>query len=385
MLYCFDSRLPFDYSKLEMELSKLNGNGILYDNELKKITDFMGNKIDITGKLIFPRTGATQIYEMNTEIIKYGGIPVVTNEQIDMIEEWPKYYDTDRKMKILKGRELIDLNVILELESIYGKEIFLKTKSKNFNSVISIELLRDTECAFYKALSYHLDEEFIVSEKVDIIEDEYGKKEYRCFIVDNQVYNISRFTVDVLHRIDNRVLEKAQEIVKLLKDKISEYYVLDLFEYKNANSITTDVLELNPIHSSGLYLYNSAMEKSDDILHSNLRKVSREFMNKVNECSIDGYMINNRNSLYHVPHSFAGDLRSICLIGDISLKFTHYTSLSVTDFARHKPINDFSSMTPITDDDMLSGLVSEGFSQDKMDSFQKLLKFNQNNERKDIF
>lgn len=138
MLYCFDKKLPFDYSKLEMEISKLNGNGILYDNELKVFTDFKGNKIDITGKLIFPRTGVIQIYKMNDDIINQGGIPIVTNEQINMIEDWPKYYNTDRKMKILKGRDLINSNVISELESVYGKEVFLKTKSKNFNSVISI-------------------------------------------------------------------------------------------------------------------------------------------------------------------------------------------------------------------------------------------------------
>lgn len=383
MLYCFDSRLPFDYSKLEMELSKTNGNGILYDNKLKKFIDFDDNEVNINGKLIFPRTGAIQIYEMNDKIVNQGGILIVTNKQIDMIEDWPKYYLTDRKMQILTGAELIDSNVISKLENIYGKELFLKTKSKNFSSVIPIELLKDKECAFYKALSYHLDEDFIVSERVDITEDQYGMREYRCFIVNNQVYNISRLTVDVLHKIDNKVLEKAEEVVNSLKNKISGYYVLDLFEYQSNGCSYIDVLELNPIHSSGLYLYNSAMEKSYDMLHEDVRNVSREFSEKVDECSIDGYVINNRDSLYDIRNSFAGDLRSICLTGDRGLLFSTRTNLSVSEFARHTKMYEFEHMKPITDeelfmseDDFVFSLISEGVEQDMVDKLQKTLKLN---------
>ena len=47
MLYCFDKNLPWDYSKREMAISKMNQNGILYDNKLKIFTDFDGNIIDI--------------------------------------------------------------------------------------------------------------------------------------------------------------------------------------------------------------------------------------------------------------------------------------------------------------------------------------------------
>lgn len=386
MLYCFDSRLPFDCSQAEMAISKINGNGILYDNVLKIFMDFDGNEIDIHGEIIFPRTGVTQIYEMNNEIVNHGGIPIVTNDEIHQIENWPNYYETKRKTKVLKGSDLINLDVILKLELTYGEELFLKTTEKNFSSVIPLTLLKDSECAFYKALSHHLDEKFIVSEKVDVVEDKYGKKEYRCFVVNNQVYNISRFTTDVFHKIDNEVLEKANEIVKMLESNFPKCYVLDLFEYQVDDSICLDVVEINPIHSSGLFLYNSVMriEKNNDILHSDLRKISREFIEKVDECSVDGSVINDRESLYEVCGSFAGDLRSICLTGNVGLAFSFYTNLSIKDFARHTKIYDFGNMEPISDEDLLmdddtffSELVSEGASSEMIDKLQKLLRLDE--------
>ena len=98
MLYCFDSRLPWEYSKKEMAISKMNNNGILYDNKLKKFMDFDGNIVDIKNKLIFPRTGINHIYNMNNEIVHQGGIPVVSNEQVKVVENWPNYYADKRKV-----------------------------------------------------------------------------------------------------------------------------------------------------------------------------------------------------------------------------------------------------------------------------------------------
>lgn len=212
MIYCFDTRLPWDYSKKEKEEAKINGNGILYDSKLKKFMDYSENIIDIKGKLIFPRTGAAQIHDMNEEIVRQGGRTVVTNEQINIIENWPNYYFDKKNSKIIKGSELIDIDIIKEIDSSYGQEIFIKTKLKNFSAVIPIELLLDKDCAFYKTLLYHLDDDFIISKKVDIIEDEYGKKEYRCFIVNGEIYNISRFTTSVLHSIDLKILNELEKL-----------------------------------------------------------------------------------------------------------------------------------------------------------------------------
>lgn len=341
MLYCFDAGSR-DYYKKEMAISKINGTGIQYDSVLKKITDFEGNIIDIKGKLIFPRTGVVQIYDMNDEIVHQGGVPVVSNEQVKIIENWPNYYFDERQSKIIKGCELIDINIIKKIKASYGQEIFLKTKSKNFSGIIPIELLLDEKSAFYKTLLHHLDDDFIISKKVNIVEDEYGKKEYRCFVVNNEIYNISRITTSVLHHIDFKILNEAQKIIERLKDVFPNFYVLDLFEYQLDGKNYIDVVEFNQIHCSGLYLYNSYMMKSDDILHSNLKNISYEFIDKIEECTTVGQVINDRSSLYNIPNSFSNNLRSICLTGEIGTIFVDGLNLSEKDFARHTPIHCFS-------------------------------------------
>ena len=352
MWYCFDKNLEFEYSKREMALAKINKNGILYDSDLKVFTDFSGNTIDITNQVIFPRTGVSQIYEMNNEIVKQGGIPIVDSNQIDKITSWPLYYHPSRKMQILKGKDLIKLDVITKLEKEYGKEIFLKTKEKNFNGVIEVDLLKDNQCIFYKALNYHLDEDFIISEKVDIVEDSYGLKEYRCLVVNNQIYNISRFTTTILHGIEEGVLQKAEEILAGMKKVFPSCYVMDLFEYQKDGKSYLDVAEFNPVHSSGLYLYNSVVEKSADLLHKNKKSISTEFIDTLEECTIQGKVVNDRENLYEISNSFSNDLRSIYLTGDRGVIFAADVHLTTEDFSKHKEALSLENCTPISDDEI---------------------------------
>ena len=177
MLYCFDKLLPWDYSKREMAISKMNDNGILYDSKLKVFTDFDGNVIDIKGKLIFPRTGGEQINDMNDEIIKQGGIPILSNNKVDMVENWPDYYLTERKCKIFKEKDLVNSYIVKEIEKIYGEEIFFKTKVKNFSAIIPVNWLLDQECALYKALMHHLEDDFLLGkEEPNDLSDEMSEK-----------------------------------------------------------------------------------------------------------------------------------------------------------------------------------------------------------------
>ena len=92
------------------------------------------------------------------------------------------------------------------------------------------------------------------------------------------------------------------------------------------------------------------MNKSDDILHTNLKKISYEFIDKIDECTTEGKEFNDRSILYDVPNSFSNDLRSICLTGEIGIGFVYDLNLSEDDFARHNPIYDFSPDDLLSDD-----------------------------------
>lgn len=361
MIYCFDKALPFDYSQVEMAICKENKNGILYDEEEKTFTDFNGNKVDIAGLTIFPRTGVMQLCKMTEEIVRQGGIPFLSNEETLRIERWPNYYKTDRKMKILKGSELLDPAVVESIEKEYGNRIFIKTAKKGFNSVIPISLLKDKDCVFYKALTYHGEDEFIISEAVELSKDKYGKKEYRCFVVDNEPFNISRFTTDTFHEVEEDVLKSLHKVIEKAKESLPSTYAVDLLEYEKDGEKHIDVSEFNPPQAAGLYLYNSILEASSDILHKkNIKNISKEFINKIGECSLDGEVINGRASLYEIRGSFANDLRSIYLIGEPGISFAADIPFNSNCFASHNPLLNFdpfssASIHPMSDSDLSDG------------------------------
>lgn len=357
MIYCFDINLNFEYSKNEMAVSRKNKNGILYDSMLKEFFDFYGNKIDINGKILFPRTGVTQISDMNDTIIKYGGKIAVTNDEIEMVYSWPMYYRTNRKIVILKVKDLIDPINISKIARNFGNEIFFKTKHKNFSDFISVDLLKEPNCAFYKTLQHHLEDEFIISEKLDITKDKYGKKEYRCFVVDGHLMNISRKTTRILHSIEPEVLKSVQSIIERLDVNFPKYYCVDICEYEKNGKRTFDVVEFNPIHSSGLYLYNSILNESEDLIHNNPKKISMEFMDIIDDCITDGKIDFARGNKYDIMGSFANDLRSICINGDIGLQGLQFTTIVIdsSDYARCEAISEelFRPQNRIVSDEQL--------------------------------
>ena len=90
-----------------------------------------------------------------------------------------------------------------------------------------------------------------------------GTKEYRCVVIDGKIYNISRFTFFQNHKIENKVLDFASNIVK----NYPGTYVVDLMEDSKG---LIDIVEFNPIEASGMYLYNSICDMSLDLKHDNI-------------------------------------------------------------------------------------------------------------------
>lgn len=362
MIYCFEKDLPFEYTEAEMALAKRDGKAIIYDRDNKEFYDFSGNVVDISGKLIFPRTGSTQVVEMNDEIIKRGGRPVLSNYEIEKVDSWPKYVDLNRKVEICKGRDFLRSSFVDYIERTYGEEFFFKTKNKDFSDVIDISLLKNNECAFYRAIENHLDDEFMISEAVEVLSDELGIEEYRVFVSDGHIMNISRMTTEVFHKIPSDVIEYVKSLVDRLKTSFPAYYCVDIFRASNKGCVSLDISEFNPIHASGPYLYNSVISFSDDLEHNDMRNISFEFLSSIDECRYEGPVINNRDNTYKIPYSFSSDLRSLAIQGFVGLK---YTSLPMTKkmYGNTKPLLSFG--TPIESDaDMMKGYTFKPITSD---------------------
>lgn len=357
MIFCFDTRVNFEYTDAEMALAKKKGIGILYDVENDTFIDFESNVVNINGVYVFPRTGSAQIYEINDAIIRHGGIPVLSNEEVDIVNSWPNYVQTKRNIKVYNGSELCDDEVISKIEEQFGTRFFFKTKKKDFKDIIDISLFKNKECAFFKALSEHKDDEFFISDEVEVVSDNLGIEEYRVFVEEGRVMNISRMTTDVFHRISPDVVEYALTMVDALRDNFPSYYSFDVFRTKKNGSTLLDVVEFNPIHAAGIYLYNSIIDESRDLEHINERGIAREFMGTIGACTYDGSVINNRENTYKIPDSFSSDLRSFAIEGKLGLEFTTLP-MKKSMYANTKPL--FCSFSPIMSDaDLLGGNVDK--------------------------
>ena len=310
MVYCYDKSIVLDENIVrEMNVAKRKGTVVVYDCGNGAFFDLSGQRYELSKKdIVIPRTSSIEVSRLIEAIEKKGGTPLNDVEAVTKIELWPLYYKTKRNVFIFEARELLDYDVVKKLEKLYGDKMFIKTVEKNFNGIIDPKILENQNCNFGKALHYHPKELFMVSDYVDIKEDRLGLKEYRCVIKDCEVYNISRMTNEK-HKIEPKALALAQEIAQNYKG----CYVVDLMERADGEM---DVTEFNPIESADMYLYNSVVEKSRDLLHRNPKNVPKEALQRVIPIEEVKEDLDSKCN-WNAYGGFAADLRSICTIGEL--------------------------------------------------------------------
>lgn len=319
----------------EMEYAKSLGVYLYYDQDEDKFYDKNNLLVDIKDKLIFPRTGALQAKDLVEAIINHGGISLVNQDDYEKTLNWPYYLKTIRKNIVLSGSEILE-NPQYIINMFNSDTVFFKTKFKNFSQIIKTTEFLKNDSPFINALKEHLHEDFIISDAVSIVHDEYGPLEYRAFIVRGEIFNISRISDNLLCRIPTEILNKLQSIIASLKEtEFSDSYVIDLFVYKNQTDETEiDVLECNPIIASGTYLYNSIFEKSKDLKH-NCPSASIP-TEKIQYDSGEEYSFNAINEstpsiYYNLPGGFAADLTSFSIFGTKSSgnMFFHFSGSGI--------------------------------------------------------
>lgn len=97
----------------------------------------------------------------------------------------------------------------------------------------------------------------LVTDALSIIKDDYGKREWRVFVVKGKIWCISRASDDLVD-IEPYVIEKIQRKIEQLSE-ISIFpssYCVDFFEYDNNGEVIFDICEFNSIESSGVYRNN---------------------------------------------------------------------------------------------------------------------------------
>lgn len=287
---------------------------IFYNKDKRVFTDYNFNQISIEGKNIFPRCSATVANEMLEDIEKNNGISISTKQDNDKVENWLEYYKPQRKILKMSIGEYEEsyIQIFKELAG-ESKKLFIKSVKKGFSIVL--KGLYDDDTLGNKSSKM----EIYISEYIDISKDELGKKEFRCYIVDGKLTSISRYLDYNEHEIPEDVRQKALQIVSNIPKEFPSSYVLDLGVYnKNNTSIDIDVIEFNPIISSGKYIYNTiftnrAKVKSENVFekyrYENLSEDDKQWMREKAERSIEDRisMLSNIKSIDELKAKLFGN------------------------------------------------------------------------------
>lgn len=292
---------------------------IYYDREKNVFLNEYDSIVDVNGKQVLPTTGVLFIDELVEALEKHGAIIPNNIKSINMIIEWYKYIEPIRKITHFNGKDLNENHFLEYLFELYGSnpEVFFKTSKKDFNGMIDLSELFNPESDLRKAIDYHLEDEFIISEKVEVDQDELGDIEYRVFVFDGKIMNISRITDITYHKIPKEVLDFAQYVINSLPNIFPKTFTLDIFSYQ----AKLDILEFNPLEASGKYLYNTLFEFSNDLLHNDIKNVpSEKDKSSLSFKPKDNLM---PSTLSDIEHSFSKDYNDIKKYGTRVEGFVH--------------------------------------------------------------
>ena len=361
--YAFSTE--FGSFALEAKYAKDLGKYLFYKEKEDIFVDKDGNVVDITGLDILPRTGVLQAEALVDAIYRHGATSTwVKIGDYEKVLDWPDYIKTKRRNMIVSGREILENpDKIMEIFGV--GDVFFKTKNKNYSQVISMEKLLSKEGNFYEALKAHQDDDFILSDVVDIREDKHGMREFRGYVFDGKIGNISRVH-DYLVGIVNPDFEfKILDILKELEGTdFPRSFVIDLFEYYDeSGKVQIDVLECNPLVASGTYLYNSVFGTKGYLNHIPMNGSMDPYetipTEKIKYGPVEMYSkdstVKGRASIcYELPGGFAADLMTFALFGTPSNgMFLHFESSHNLDPTNIGKINFVETMEDVSDDSCL--------------------------------
>lgn len=329
----------------------------IFNSEDKNFYDFFGDPLDLENETIIPISGIEQLIEIREYALKKGIKLFVTPKDSEKVSNWFDYYKPNRKIIKYIGKDLLKKETIEYMKQYFGEKIFFKTINKDFSAITSTIFLEQEKSVLYKSISQHLETEFLISDAVEILTDDLGKKEYRCIVINGKLRNISRLTEDIVHQIDSIIIKRCEEIInELSKTSFSKSYVIDLMEYKIDGKAQIDAIEFNDICASGMYLYNSIIDlDTSDLEHNELLKLPKSKRYMQSKLKKDGKLEMTPSKLYNLQGSFAQSVKENC--GELSGCYIHYHDNKqkryeqdecLGDEARSVTIRDFfSNFTPI--------------------------------------
>lgn len=259
-----EERFFYELAQEDVMLAKQKGKLLLFDLRTQTFIDYNGNIIDISGKEIFPRCKIQESEQLLNAIENNKGNSIVTQTDTKIVENWFEYINVQRKfLRTTFGEVQSNLHFY---EKKFGNDFFLKTVKKQFSKVCQIMQIGDSKCLFSVIGHYAIGGNMLISDNstpvlvtnaLSIIKDDYGKREWRVFVVKGKIWCVSRESDDLID-IEPYVIQKIQKkIEEISKTSIfPSSYCVDFFEYDDNGEVVFDICEFNPIESSGVYRNN---------------------------------------------------------------------------------------------------------------------------------
>lgn len=322
-------------AKYAKELEKY----LFYDEDKDVFLDKDGNEVDVTGFDILPRTGVYQAEKLVDAIYNHGASSTFVKQgDFQKTMDWPKYVSTKRHNVIMSGQDILDNGKTI-MEEFGSDRVFFKTKEKNYSQIVPVERLLSKEGNFYEALKAHKDDDFIISDVVDIAEDEFGRLEYRAFVVNGNVLNISRVHGFLVEYIPHFVVGYVNSVVDSIENTdFPNTFVVDVFVCEDSEGKQyLDVLECNPFVASGTYLYNSVFGRKGYLDHTSAYATADAFatipvekmkFGPKEKYAVDSKLQGSPSICYELPGGFAADLISFAMLGTNSKGFHIYFDIS---------------------------------------------------------
>ena len=261
----FQKRGHYERTLKEVMQAKKLGKLLLFDMRNNGFVNESGETIDITGKVIFPRSTIQQEDLLMENIEKAQGKSITSRKDCEILENWFKKVRTKRDYKLTTMRE-IESNLDY-YEKQFGKSFFLKTVQKKFSGICTIvslpiaenvpetKFLIDSHFHSLNIIIQKSGTPILVYKKVEILEDKFGKREWRAFVVNDQLISVSRSSDEVV-TVEEYVFKNSKEKIEEFKGLVPSSYVVDFFEYKEDDNTIFDVVEFNPIIASGTFAAN---------------------------------------------------------------------------------------------------------------------------------
>ena len=278
MLYCFVQEDLINISEedalsIQATYAKRLGAYCCCKLRDKEVVDQNNHPLNLKGVQVMLRSTYTNMLEAMDVLECLGAILFETSTDIEAIENWDKLSLSEREIYSVRFEDILNAVYSQKLREflLRNPQIFIKTRKKRFSAKIRSDQMLQKDASLIALLNKHCTDfatDFMVSELVEIVADSLGQKESRHFVFNGRIVNSSRAIKVLKHTVPNKLLTRADQIVKKISMKrgFPQNYVIDLGEFKKNESTFIDIVELNPITSSLCYCNNSVfLETVEDV------------------------------------------------------------------------------------------------------------------------